>query len=345
MRRGAPLTPPQYVNQGAPRREFLVPKPALERHGSAHSYHTTPSVYTPGASEYDGPPRYDERGEPYGGLDERGAGEPYSEDRSLAATLVGGAGGAFLGRKAGAGFLGTVGSAVAGAIAANVAEAGVKKVRRKHRSKKKKDKGSDDGKERKKKKKHRSHKSAGAALAVASTREHRSRSRSRYASDDDDRSDIYVHDRGRDVYKHGYSTGGGERALGGGREAGADGNRVDVFGTAVAQPRRARVCAPLAAHDHRRPQAPAPQRQGPPQEAVELELVVELFVELQLGLQLGLVELGFALGGVWRTWFCTIWSGHLGRACIERIMKVYCRALAPNAPRAPRYVASTFMIL
>lgn len=41
-------------------------------------------------------------------------------DRGLGSTLIGGAGGAFLGNKLGGGALGTIGGLVAGAIGANV---------------------------------------------------------------------------------------------------------------------------------------------------------------------------------------------------------------------------------
>lgn len=56
---------------------------------------------------------------PHGGAP--GAGGPEGE-RGLGATLVGGAGGAFVGHKLGGGALGTVGGLIAGAIGANVLE-------------------------------------------------------------------------------------------------------------------------------------------------------------------------------------------------------------------------------
>jgi hypothetical protein len=57
-------------------------------------------------------------GQPHG---QPGApGGPAEGDRGLGSTLIGGAGGAFLGNKMGGGTLGTLGGLVAGAIGANV---------------------------------------------------------------------------------------------------------------------------------------------------------------------------------------------------------------------------------
>lgn len=47
-------------------------------------------------------------------------GEPADGERGLGSTLLGGAGGAFVGHKLGGGPLGTIGGLVAGAIGANV---------------------------------------------------------------------------------------------------------------------------------------------------------------------------------------------------------------------------------
>ncbi|KAL3481278.1 hypothetical protein BJX99DRAFT_253582 [Aspergillus californicus] len=71
----------------------------------------------------DSPPRYQEQPQRDNQLDNKS--RPGEEERGLGATVIGGAGGAFVGHKIGKksdhGVLGTVGGAIAGAVVANFA--------------------------------------------------------------------------------------------------------------------------------------------------------------------------------------------------------------------------------
>jgi hypothetical protein len=123
-----PLTPDQNSYQAPPHDQYQQ-----QGYGAPPQGHDN-QVYDPNRSHSPYPPAQPQQqgyGQPqgYGGQqhgqpgygDHAGApGGAAEGDRGLGSTLIGGAGGAFLGNKLGGGALGTIGGLIAGAVGANV---------------------------------------------------------------------------------------------------------------------------------------------------------------------------------------------------------------------------------